>query len=150
MRRLLPLVLAALALAAAGCSSSEQANGYVNDVNRAQKSFADRISELTAGVSATSTPEQDRRVLDRYGQAVDEVVGRLRGLQPPDGVAGLHDELIGEIGRYGTTVGRFRRRLTSSDPRAVLDAQAAFQREASSISASVNRTLREIDRELRG
>lgn len=142
--------LLALALLAAGCAGDEASNGYVAALNQTQERFARELTRLSDGVTATSTPAQDRRTLSGYEDAVDRAVSDLRRMDPPDDVASLHGSLIRQVGGYRTAVQRFRARLTSEDPQEVLEAQAAFSRAQESITQQVGRTVAGIGRELRG
>ncbi|WP_205695522.1 hypothetical protein [Conexibacter sp. SYSU D00693] len=150
MRRLTALVTVALLAAGgvAGCGSDDEANRYVGQVNEAQEAFAGTVKQLETGISATSTPEQDRRTLTRFRGAVDDVVARLRRIDPPGEVAQLHQRLTSVIGRYGTEIDRFKTAAGSSNPQRVLAAETDFKARVSRISADINGAIKQINDEL--
>ncbi|HYF25653.1 MAG TPA: hypothetical protein VD931_07955, partial [Baekduia sp.] len=111
--------------------------------------FAQTFERLRDRITATSTPQQDRRTLASFRAAVDDAVGDLRAIEPPQEVAALHRRLVGQIGSYGTALERARRTFGSADARRVLAAQAQLVERISTISGSINATINEINDELR-
>src|SRR5207302_1032619 len=103
MRRAAALVLA---VAAAGCgsSSANQANGYVDAVNRAQSTLTTTLGGLSGRISDATTPEQDRRTLQAYDAALAKAVAALRSITPPSKVGDLHRRLVGDLDGYGREV----------------------------------------------
>lgn len=151
--RLRPVLLAAGAavlLGVGGCGGDEEADAYIDAVNRTQTDFARTFERLRDRITATSTPEQDRRTLGRFRVAVDQAVGELRAIDPPAEVAGLHRRLVGDIGRYGTEIEKARRAFGSSDPQRVLAAQTELVSEVSDISGDIDATIGDINDELQG
>jgi hypothetical protein len=151
-------VLAAIALAtatttAAGCGGgggrSDAGARYADTVNAAQKEFRLQIRRLSSGIAATSTPAQGRRTLDRFQIAVDGAIRRLRAVRPPAGVQALHRELIAAIAAYGRPIAGARRSFASGDPRRVLTAQGELRGAVTDAGARVNRTIDEINAQLR-
>ena len=95
MRRLWPgLIVAALALVAAGCGSdTKAANDYVDAVNQAQSDFATKFDQLSGQITSTSTAKQDRQTLDGFRQAIDKAVADFRAVKAPSKVKPLHAKL---------------------------------------------------------
>ncbi len=154
MRRpLRPLLAAACAVAllgTAGCGDTAEENAYVEAVNKTQTDFAATFGRLRDQITATSTPEQDQRTLRRFGAAVDETVGELRAIDPPEEVVALHRRLVGDIGRYGTEIEKARRAFGSADPQRVLAAQTDLVSEVGDISGDIDATIGDINKTLRG
>lgn len=148
-RRLLAAALACCALAGCGGDTAQE-NAYVEAVNRTQTDFARTFERLRDQITATSTPEQDQRTLGRFRSAVDEAVGDLRAIDPPEAVAGLHRRLVGDIGRYGAEIEKARTAFGSTDPQRVLKAQTDLVSQVSDISGDINAVIGDINEELRG
>ena len=150
MRALLAAVLAAAALAAAGCGDDvDKSNDYVDAVNRAQNSFAQTFDRLNAQITSTSSPKEDRATLERFRTAIDKVVADLRKVQPPDKVKELHGDLIGEISSYGKEIRKARRAFASEDPQRVIAAQTDLVTAVTSVSSQINGTIEQINKKLR-
>jgi hypothetical protein len=147
---LLAALLVTPALLAAGCGGDDQQRGeYVKAVNDAQNTLAKRFSMLQSRIRPTSTPAQDRRTLSGYESAVRDAVASLRGVDPPDGFAGLHRRFVGDIADYGTEVRRARSSLDSTRPEKVIAAQRRLVTAVGRISARINATIAAINRKLK-
>jgi hypothetical protein len=152
MRRVLAAVLVAvLPLGLVACGGDhKQDNAYVDAVNRAQDDFKATFDRLSSRITATSTPAQDRRTLRAFRTAVDRAVVRLRAIDVPARVEGLHARLVGEIASYGRQIDRAQAAFRSRDAQAVLSAQTDLVSAVTRVSAQVNRTIDAINRKLRG
>jgi hypothetical protein len=146
----LAVVLAAAVPVAAGCSSdSDEANAYVSQVNRAQEDFASTFRRLSAQITATSSPADDRRTLGRFSDAVDRAVVRLRAVEPPTSVEGLHRQLIVAIDGYGREIEKARTAFRSSSTRRIITAQTELIGAITAVSARINRTIAQINETLK-
>ncbi|MEA2268831.1 MAG: hypothetical protein QOC64_1441 [Solirubrobacteraceae bacterium] len=151
MRLLLTVFVAAAAaavLTACGGQETEQRNAYADAVNRAQSDFAQSFKSLSDRISSTTTPNQGRRTLQGFEDAVDDVVVDLRAIDAPADVQPLHRRLIGEMSGYGREIRKAKRAFASSAPQRILDAQQALVRATTRISTRINRTIAAINREL--
>jgi hypothetical protein len=149
MRRVPAIVLACLGLALTGCGDTKESNAYVDAVNRAQSEFATTSDKLANRITATSTTGQDRKVLAGFGTAVDGVVRRLRGVDPPEGVDKLHTQLIAAIDGYGAEIEKARVALRSRSAPRIIAAQTELVSAITTVSARINRTIEQINRQLR-
>jgi hypothetical protein len=151
VRRLVPLLAAAaLGVVAAGCGSdTKAANDYVAAVNRAQNDFATTFNRLRSRVTSTSTAAQDQKTLDGFRRAVDKVVGDLRAVKAPDDVEGLHRQLVGELSAYGTEIDKAKRTFAENDLKAILKARTDFQAAVNRVNRQIQRTINEINKQLR-
>jgi hypothetical protein len=150
VRRLLPVLLGALALAAAGCGDDNKAsNAYVEAVNKAQNDFAATFDRLSSRITSTSTPDQDRKTLAGFKGAVDEVVTDLRAIEAPGKVKPLHQRLVAEIAAYGTQIDRAKRAFASRNPRTIARAQTQLRGAITRVSSQINRTIDQINAKLR-
>ena len=151
MRRVLPLILAAvaaLALPACGNDDSEERNAYAGKLNRAQTDFAKSFRDLSGEIGAARTPAQGRRTLQGFETAVDRVVEDLRAIRPPAGMGTLHRRLIDQIAGYGREIRTAKEAYASSSPRRILEAQTALVNATTAISGRINRTIAAINKGL--
>jgi hypothetical protein len=150
-RSIAAALVCAVALASCGGSSDDGGKRYVERVNAAQQAFAKRVDELSAGITATSSAERDRRTLQGFEQAVDEVGGDLRAIRPPDRVRPLHARLVSAVDGYGDEVAQAARTLQSTRSHARLrSAQRELAQATTAFGTTLNRTIEEINRELSG
>jgi hypothetical protein len=151
MRRALAAALVvALGLGLVACGGDrQQENAYVDAVNHAQGDFAATFDRLSKQITATSTPAQDRRTLRRFRAAVDRAVVRLRAIEVPDRVRGLHGRLVDEISAYGRQIDKARSAFRSRNAQAVLTAQTDLVSEVTRVSGQINRTIDAINGRLK-
>jgi hypothetical protein len=150
---LLPVLLvAATALGVAACGNSEQRaeqrNAYADEVNRAQSSFAESFRSLSRRITSTTTPNQGRRTLQGFEDAVDTVVAQLRAIDAPADLQPLHRRLIAEIAGYGRAIHRAKLAFATGAPQRILDAQSRLVATTTRISSRINRTIAAINRQL--
>ena len=152
MRVLLPLLLvAATALGVAACGEDKAAterNTYADQVNRAQSAFAQSFRSLSRRITSTTTPNQGRRTLQGFEDAVDTVVTDLRRIDAPPDLAPLHRQLISEISGYGRAIHRAKVAFATGAPQRILEAQSRLVSSTTAISARINRTIAAINRRL--
>ena len=154
--RLLCLLLAACALGLTACGGSGGGGGddggarYVERVNKAQRDFAARVDRLSEGITATSSAARDRRTLQSFEQAVDEVGGDLRAIRPPGQVKGLHARLITAVDGYVAEVQRAADAMSSKRPERLRAAQRELAQATTAFGTTLNRTIDQINRELAG
>lgn len=141
--------LACLALAFAGCGGGSTArdNAYVAKVNQAQNAFARKVKRLSGRVTDRSTPREDEATLRSFTAAVDQVVVRLRRIDPPQSVAGLHAALVRDMGAYADEVRSAAASLRSktADP---LRSQQRLLKATSTVNAQINHTIHAINQKL--
>ncbi|MEA2248710.1 MAG: hypothetical protein QOH46_3239 [Solirubrobacteraceae bacterium] len=144
------LLLAATALGVTACGKDEtkQRNAYAAAVNRAQSNFAESFRNLSGRITSTTTPNQGRRTLQGFEDAVDDVVRDLGAIDAPPDVQPLHRRLIREMTVYGREIRKAKRAFASSAPQRILDAQKALVTATTRISTRINRTIAAINREL--
>jgi uncharacterized phage infection (PIP) family protein YhgE len=143
VRRLVPVLVIAVALLASGCGSDTKAeNDYVDSVNTT-------FDKLSARITSTSTAQQDRQTLDGFKQAVDKVVTDLRAVKVPDKVKDLHGRLVAEISAYGEEIDKAKQAFAGDDPQAIIKAQTELVSAVTRVSAQINDTIDAINKKLR-
>jgi hypothetical protein len=144
------VAVVALGLALTGCGSgdAEARSAYVAAAGRAVAGFQESFGSLESDVRATSTPAQDRRTLDRFGSAADELATSLGAIRPPAGVRRLHARLVAEVRSFRTLIDRARPGFASRDPRKVITARTAFSAGVERVNGQITRTIDAINRAL--
>jgi len=145
-RMALAVALAAAVPVAVGCSDDNaEANAYVSEVNRAQEDFAATFRRLNARITSTSSLADDRRTLRGFSDAVDRTVGRLRAVEPPGDVEGLHRQLIMAIDGYGEEIDKARTAFRSTSTRRIIAARTDLVSSITAVSGRINRTIEQIN-----
>lgn len=140
---LLTLVAGAFA---AGCGGgAEERNAYVEQVNRAQQSFADTVQELSGQITEQSTTDSDRETLGRFESAIDGVVEDLSSIEPPEEVSTQHGELVETIDGYGGEVSAAVGALEDDEADELVSAQRELLEATGEVSADINRSIGEIN-----
>jgi hypothetical protein len=136
----------------AGCGSGgvDEANRYVDAVNRAQTQFAGTMGRLSGRISASSSMTADARVLHTFDTALARVMVDLRQVRPPGSVATLHRRLVGEMDAYGARVRSEARVLRSKDATRLVAAQQRLLTATDQVSRHINTTIDQINRRLKG
>jgi hypothetical protein len=141
------LLVAVLALVAgSGCGSdTKTSNDYVKSLNKVQTDFADSVGKTT---SASGGKPQD--VFTKLGTAIDKLIADLKGVQAPDKVKSLHNDLIAEMTRFKAEVGKAGSALSSGDAAKITAAQTTFATKATAIGTQIEATIQAINKKLQG
>ena len=142
-------VVLAVALGTAGCGGSvEKNNTYVDQVNLAQTQFASSFTRLSREITASSTPEHDRKTLRAIQGSIAKTVTDLRAIHPPDKVKSLHGDLVDAIAGYGDAIGTAEENLTGTVAEATR-AQAQLATDTGRASTQVTAAISAINQKLR-
>ncbi len=147
------LLLTALAagtpvLAGCGGGSGEEAERYVEQVNAAQESFADRFAAIQKRLTTTSTAAEDRRALRDFRLATDRIVRDLRAVDPPVRVDDLHGRLVDAVAGYGGEIDRARGMLSAGDPQQVIRARTELSGAVGDVSRRITAAITAINERL--
>ena len=152
LARMATLCLAALSLvAASGCGGdTKSSNEYVDAINKAQTDFADTIQGLGSGTSTSSDPTQAAKdTFAKLDAAIQKVVADLKGVDAPDKVQALHNELISELSEFEGQVKTAGDSLSSGDPQTIVAAQSKFASSASTLGTRISKTINDINTKLK-
>jgi uncharacterized phage infection (PIP) family protein YhgE len=155
IRRILLPLLAVLVLATGvvACggddgTSNDDKNEYINQVNAAQKEFADGVQKLN--LSNPSSPQDFSNSLDQLDPLLSGIVSDLEGIEPPEEVQAEHDKLVSSMKDYQKVLTDNKAGLTSGDQaqtqesaQAIATASSSFQSEFGSTVNQINSKLRE-------
>ena len=142
-------LLAAVLVAGCGSSGVDEANRYVDAVNRAQTQFAGTMDRLSGRISSSSTISADTRVLRTFDTALGRVMVQLRAAKPPSSVATLHRRLVGEMDAYGAQVRHEAQVLRSKDTTRLVAAQQRLLTATDTVSRRMNGTIDQINSKLK-
>jgi FKBP-type peptidyl-prolyl cis-trans isomerase (trigger factor) len=96
------LAFVGVALVACGGSDEREAkNAYVRQVNAAQAEFAQTVTTVSERITEKSSSRQDRRTLEQFQTAIDDVVTDLRDIDVPDTVDAEHAQLVKAMDGFG-------------------------------------------------
>ncbi len=124
MLALLALAFAGVALSACGGNDDREAkNAYVKQVNIAQNEFAANVSTVSQRITDKSSSAQDRKTLEQFQTAIDDVVTDLRDIDVPGDVKSEHKQLVAAMSGFGTQIKQATLALRNPDTRAIAEAQ---------------------------
>jgi hypothetical protein len=143
------ICLAALSLLAVGCGSdSQSSNDYVSAINKVQTDFANNVQTVGSPPAGKDAAQAAKDTFTNLQAAIDKVIKDLKGVQPPDKVKDLHNELISEMTEFDSDVKAAGDSLTSKDPKAIVAAQSKFASSASSLGTRISQTINAINKKL--
>jgi hypothetical protein len=145
LSRLALLALTAVVLAAgAGCGGDTKSNNdYVAKLNKAQTDFAATVGKTTAPAGGDA---QD--TFAALNVALDKVVADLKGVEAPDKVKSLHNQLISQMEQFSGDVKEAGAALASKDQKKILAAQTKFSTSASTLGTKIGQTIEAINKKL--
>lgn len=149
---LVALLLGAIALSACGDegTSREEKNAYVSAVNGAQTAFASTVTTVSQQITSKSSPEQDRRTLERFEKAIADVVEQLRGIDVPKDVEAEHQQLISAMTDFGGEINKATAALRDPDTRSIAEAQRAITTATQTVNGRIDAAIAAINSKLRG
>ena len=147
--RLIVLVLtAASALAVAACGEdTNEKNDYVDSVNEVTTTLNEGLTEISSGAAATS-PDQAATLFADFGEQLNTASADIEGIDPPEEVAGLHDQLVTLIQDLSATATNAADEIESGGPAAVTGVATEFIAESTTASTEVDSTITEINSKL--
>ena len=144
--------MAALSLVGVtGCGGSDtkNSNDYVAELNKVQTDFANSVQKVGTSSSAGSDPAAAaQKTFTNLSSAIDKVISDLKGVDAPDDVKDLHNDLISEMEQFKTQVDKAASSLDSKDPKAILKAQSEFAASASTLGTKISKTIDDINTKL--
>lgn len=151
MLSLAALLLGAVALSACGddSDSREEKNAYVSEVNAAQTGFASQVTTVSQQITSKSSPNQDRRTLERFEAAIGDVVAQLRGIDVPKAVETEHKQLISAMTAFGTEIKKATDALRDPDTRSIAEAQRAITTATQTVNGQIDAAIAAINSKLR-
>jgi len=154
IRRLLLPLIAVLALGVGltacggddGTSTSDK-NKYIQQVNDAQKEFADGAAKLN--LANPSSPEDFKKSLDGLDPLLSGIVTDLDKIDPPEEVQAEHDKLVSSMRDYQKIVNDNKTGLTSGEKDQTQQSAQAIATASSKFSTEFDGTVDQINSKLR-
>lgn len=135
---------------AAGCGSdTEEANDYVDEVNGLQ---VELVNEVTAAVSGAppADPEAAAQVATDLQEVFETTADDLAAINPPEDVAGLHEQLVGSVSDVGEQIGEAEQAFSSGNPQQAAQAALQLQSATTELQNELNGLIDEINTQLQG
>jgi hypothetical protein len=132
------LLIVAAALAACG-GDNDRTNRYIRELTAAQTTYQTSAKRIEAGATATSTPLEDRRTLDRFAAAIADTVAALRRIDVPPEVVAEHRRFVGVFVTWHADIARFVAAIRNPTRRGIERAQ----RRIAVANAAFNTRLRQ-------
>ena len=144
-RLMVPVLVAASALAVAACGGdTEEKNDYVDQVNEVTKTLNEGLTEVSSGTAATS-PKQAATVFSDFGEQLDTAAADIEGIEPPEDVADLHDQLVTQVDDLGAAATNAADEIEAGGAAAVTGVATEFITAATTASTEVDATITEIN-----
>lgn len=143
------LLTAAVALAACGGGGTENSNRYVRELTAAQTTYQETAERLEDGATTTSTPQQDRRTLDRFAEAINDTIVTLRRIKVPAAVVAEHRRFVEVFVTWHDSVARFVAAIKNNPTRrGIQRAERRIALANQTFNASVREAGTDIDAKL--
>ena len=91
-------------VACGGSDEREAKNAYVRQVNAAQAEFAQTVTTVSERITDKSSSSQDRKTLEQFQTAIDDVVTDLRDIEVPGAVEAEHAQLVKAMSGFGSDI----------------------------------------------
>ena len=91
-------------VACGGSDEREAKNAYVRQVNAAQAEFAQTVTTVSERITDKSSSRQDRKTLEQFQTAIDDVVTDLRDIEVPGAVEAEHAQLVKAMSGFGSDI----------------------------------------------
>ena len=144
------LLLGAIALNACGGDDDRDAkNAYVREVNAAQTGFGNTVSAVSQQITPKSSVNQDRRTLQRFEDAIEDVVKQLRGIEVPEDVEAEHKQLIAAMTDFGSEIRKATAALRNPTTRTIDEARRTIASASQTVNGQIDAAIAAINSKLR-
>ena len=138
------LLIAVAALSACG-GNDKETDRYIRELTAAQTTYKTNAERIEADATATSSPREDRRTLDRFAQAVADTVAALRRIDVPPEVAAEHRRFVAVYVTWHADIARFVAAIKNPTRRGVARAQRRIAIANQAFNTSVRKAATDID-----
>ena len=146
---LLALAFTALGLGACGGDDDRKAkNDYVKQVNIAQSEFAANVETVAERITNKSSSSQDRKTLEQFQAAIDDVVTDLHAIKVPGDVGSEHKQLVGAMSGFGAQIEEATLALRNPDSRTIAEAQRTIQTATQTVNVRIDAAIAAINSKL--
>jgi rRNA processing protein Gar1 len=148
-RVLLPIVAIVTVtsiLLVAGCGDSGEKNDYVDEVNSLQTDLVQRVS--TAAGEAPTNQKQAADYAGKIAAIFGNAADQFAAVDPPDDVADLHSQLVGQIRSIAADTRKTERTLREGTPEQARRALNQLRTAATDAQNRLNMLIDEINADL--
>ncbi len=138
----------ALLAACGGGDDREAKNEYVRQVNAAQNEFAQTVSTVSERITNKSSSSQDRKTLQQFQTAIDDVVTDLRAIKVPDTVKSEHEQLVKAMNGFGAEIRKATLALRNPDENTIAEAQRTIQSATQTVNVRIDAAIAAINSKL--
>ena len=143
------LAVAGLAVSACGGDDERKArNDYVRQVNAAQAEFAQTVTTVSERITNKSSSSEDRKTLQQFQKAIDDVVSDLRDIKEPDTVKSEHAQLVKAMSGFGAEIRKATLALSNPDTKTIEEAQRTIQRATQTVNVRIDQAIAAINSKL--
>jgi uncharacterized lipoprotein YmbA len=142
------LLIAVAAMAGCGGDNTEK-NGYIRELTAAQARYQATARRIESGATATSTPREDRRTLDRFSAAIADTIAALRAIDPPPEVTAEHKAFVDVFVTWHDDVQRFTEAIKNPTRSGVARAQRRIAVANETFNQALRQAGTDIDAKLR-
>ena len=143
------LAFAALALVACGGSEErEEKNAYVRQVNAAQAEFAQTVTTVSERITDKSSSSQDRKTLEQFQTAIDDVVTDLRDIDVPGAVDAEHAQLVKAMSGFGSDIRRRSARCATRPGPMIEEARKTIATATQTVNVRIDAAIAAINSKL--
>ena len=148
-RPIVAICAAAAALALGACGGdTEEKNDYVDQVNEVTSTLNSGLTKISTEATAISSPDQASKVFAEFGTSLETAAADMEGIEPPEDVADLHDQLVEQIRTLASEATNAADEISSGGPASVAGVAGQFLTEATRGSSEVDSTIAEINSKL--
>jgi hypothetical protein len=97
MSRIVALLLAAVALVAAGCGGSSEED-YEGEIDQIGQTLDEQFTEIGRDIQASGGLRRAAPEVEKGADALDEAVADLKEIDPPDDAEAAHDKIVRGVG----------------------------------------------------
>ncbi len=147
---LVALAFAALAWGACGGGDDDRKakNEYVREVNAAQSAFALTVDTVAQRITRKSSSRQDRKTLEQFQSAIEDVVKDLRAIEVPGSVQSEHDQLVTAMSGFGNQIKKANAALRNPTSRNIGDARNTIATATQTVNVRIDAAIAAINSEL--
>jgi gas vesicle protein len=146
----LALALAAVGLGACGGGDEREAkNDYVKQVNTAQNEFAANVTTVSQRITKTSSSKEDRKTLEQFQSAIDDVVTDLKAIKVPGDVKSEHAQLVGAMSGFGAQIRSAVSALRNPNEATIDAARRTIQTATQTVNVRVDAAIAAINSKLK-
>jgi hypothetical protein len=137
-----------MAACGGGADERKAKNDYVNQVNAAQSDFAATVAAVSKRITKKSSSSQDRKTLEQFQSAIENVVKDLRAIKVPSAVRSEHGQLVAAMRGFGAQIKQATLALRNPDARTIAAAQRTIQAATQTVNLRIDAAIAAINSKL--